>query len=62
MSDWTMEEYFATLGTLPEGNYPSEIIPEDDDSWKQIDAEDEEDFWPTELQGDGSDRPTDIPG
>ena len=62
MSDWSMEEYFATLGVLPEGNYPQEIIPEDDDSWKQIDTEDEEDYWPTELQGDGNDRPTDIPG
>jgi hypothetical protein len=65
MSDWTMEEYFAILGSLPEGKYPEEIIPEDDDSWKEIDADGEEDFWPSELQGDashGTDRPSDIPG
>jgi hypothetical protein len=30
MSDWTMEEYYYTLGLLSDGQYPQEIIDEDD--------------------------------
>ena len=61
MSDWTTEEYFATLGLLPEGVYPQEIIPEDENAWDDIDAEIEDDFWPDELKGDAVDRPMDKP-
>lgn len=63
MSDWTINEYFSTLGLLPEGHYPQEIIDEDDDSWKNTDTQDEEIFWPDELQdNEMPDRPTDFPG
>jgi len=61
MSDWTTEEYFSTLGLLPEGQYPQEIIAEDDNSWEDLDEELEDDFWPKELRDDQKDRPKDKP-
>jgi len=29
MSDWSTEEYYKTLGMLPEGKYPVEIVDGD---------------------------------
>jgi hypothetical protein len=61
MSDWTMEEYFSTLGLIPDGQYPQEIIDDDDTSWKDLDNEEEyyDSFLPRELNNIGKDRPKD---
>jgi len=41
MSDWSTEEYYKTLGMLPEGKYPVEVVDgdfeeddQDDEYWK----------------------------
>jgi hypothetical protein len=63
MSDWSMNEYFLSLGLLPEGQYPKEIIDEDDDDWKKDDLEIDdqiyESFLPKELNDPNKDRPKD---
>jgi hypothetical protein len=68
MSDWTMEEYYSILGLLPEGEYPREIIDDNDSSWKDdydstLNTKEDKDlenkdYWPKEFNK-GGDRPMD---